>query len=178
MRLIFAILALTDLLLLGVTAVVGLMVEHDRWFFQHFALGVLSGIYTCFVHVVAFTYFVVVLKIVRQAVLDGSAPAAVAEEFARDKSLALRFAMVAVLATLITVGLGALVTEPSYAAAWGVSTGWHLIAAFGFVGINLIAFAAHFAAIDRSTARFERTLERGAPGTEGSNAATTSGGPT
>lgn len=68
MKASFTLLAIVDLLILGLTAMVGLQVRGDELFAKHVLLGVLAAIFTCFLHIVAFMYFVVQEKIARQAV--------------------------------------------------------------------------------------------------------------
>ncbi|MFQ5503106.1 MAG: hypothetical protein ACE5EQ_12555, partial [Phycisphaerae bacterium] len=69
MKASYAILALSNLSLMAVTATVGLMVQGQAGFARHFLLGLLTGLFTCFVHVILFMYFVVQEKIVTQSIL-------------------------------------------------------------------------------------------------------------
>ena len=150
MKLIFLILAASDIVLLSVTAVLGLMVHGETHYFQHFLLGLLSALYTCLFHVIVFTGFVVSGRIVREAHAAGSLDAATARAVGAAKSRVLRYAMLAIVWTLATAALGAIVTEPRTAAAWGISSHWHLVAGLGMLPVNLAAMAGEFVEIDRN----------------------------
>ncbi len=163
MRFSFLLLAGANLLLLAVTAVVGLLVDGDAWFFQHFALGLLSAIYTCLVHVLVFTYFVVSLNVARQAVAQSRADPALLPAVHAGKSRALRAALAAIGATLVASGLGAIITEPSLARAWHVSVEAHLLSAFALIGVNFFAFVVQYAEIDRNVRRFEAAFGNQSP---------------
>lgn len=160
MKTTFVILAAGDLLLLSVTFVVGLMVAGQQFFPQHFMLGLLSALYTFFVHVIAYTYFTVSWRVVRQAAAERSLDPAIPAAVLREKSRVFTCAMLAIACTLCTAALGALVTESSHAAAWGVSARWHLLAAFTTLAMNTVAFCLQFASIDRNASLFEQHFER------------------
>jgi len=161
MKLVFLILAGTDILLLSVTAVVGLLVQGEKHYYQHFLLGLLAALYTCLFHVIVFTAFVVSGRIVREAEATGAADAAVVAAVQRGKSRVLRYAMLAIAWTLVTASLGAIVTEPGSAAAWGVSTTWHLVAGLGMLPVNLAAMLGEFGEVDRNVRLFERSFGGG-----------------
>jgi hypothetical protein len=171
MRLIFVILAGGDLLLLCVTAVVGLLVQGQEHYFQHFVLGLLSALYTCFVHVVAFMTFVVSMRITQEAIAAGRTDGRLATELQVCKSRTLVMALIAIGWTLATAALGAIVTEPKQAAAWGVSTNWHFAAGMGMVPVNLVIFFREFQEIGRGVRLFDEAFDRGGgaarPGTQG-----------
>lgn len=160
MRLIFIILAGGDLLLICVTAVVGLLVQGQEHYFQHFMLGLLASLYTCFVHVVAFMTFVVSMRITQEAIAAGRTDARLAKELQRCKSRTLVMAMLAIGWTLATAALGAIVTEPKQAAAWGVSTNWHFAMGIGMAPINLVIFVREYLEISRGVHLFDGAFEK------------------
>ncbi len=160
MRLIFVILAGGDLLLICVTAVVGLLVQGQEHYFQHFVLGLLSALYTCFVHVVAFMTFVVSMRITQEAIAAGRADARLARDLQVCKSRTLFMVLIAIGWTLATAVLGAIVTEPRQAAAWGVSTNWHFAAGIGMAPVNLVIFVREYLEIRRGVGLFDEAFER------------------
>lgn len=133
MKASYAILALSNLSLMAVTATVGLMVQGQAGFARHFLLGLLTGLFTCFVHVILFMYFVVQEKIVTQSILHHGLDVSYSPRVQRFKSRALRLSIAGIAAILITIWLGA---------AIGVSirAEVHLVAAFTAVFINAIVF--------------------------------------
>jgi hypothetical protein len=157
-KLIFLILAGGDALLITVAAVVGLLVEGERFYFQHFLLGLMAALYNCLFHVIVFTAFVVCGRIVREAVDRGATDAETVAAVLAGKSRVLRYAMLGIIWTLATAALGAIVTEPGAAAAWGVSTRWHLVAGLGMLPVNLIAMTGEFVEVDRNGRLFERAF--------------------
>lgn len=138
MKISFALFAIADLLLLGLTAVMGLMVEAQTGYTRHVLLGVLAGMFTCFVHVVIFMYFVVQEKIITQSIQHHNLDAAFSNRIKRMKSLALRFSMGGVATILITAGLGAAIDT-------GIPVGAHQIAAFSAMAIEAIVFYSQLA---------------------------------
>lgn len=160
MRLIFAILAGGDLLLICVTAVVGLLVQGQEHYFQHFVLGLLAALYTCFVHVVAFMTFAVSMRISQEAIATGRGDARLSADLQVCKSRTLKMAMFAICWTVVTAALGAIVTEPKQAAAWGVSTNWHLVAGMGMAPVNLVIFVREFLEIGRGVQLFDAAFSR------------------
>jgi len=129
----YGILALSDLLLMAITATTGLMVHGQAGFARHFLLGILTGLFTCLVHVVLFMYFVVQEKIVTQSILHHGLDATYSPRVQKFKSRALRLSCVGIVAVLITIWLGA---------AIGVSirAEVHLVVAFAAVFTNAIVF--------------------------------------
>jgi len=161
MRLIFVILAGGDLLLICVTAVVGLLVQGQEHYFQHFVLGLLSALYTCFVHVVAFMTFVVSMRIAQEGIASGRADSGLAAEMQIGKTRVLAMAMIAIVWTLGTAALGAIVTEPKQAAAWGISAEWHLAAGLGMAPVNLVIFVREYLEIGRCVRLFDGAFSKG-----------------
>ena len=107
MKASFALLAVCNVTLLALTAVMGLSVEGADGFARHFLLGLLAAFYACFVQVVVFMYFVVQEKVVRQSALSGGVAVAFHERMLAFKSRALRLSLAGIGSILITVGLGA-----------------------------------------------------------------------
>src|SRR5437016_4196185 len=103
----FVLLAGTDLVLLVLTAGLGFQVRGTERFLQHFLLGLLSSLFTCFVHVVYFMYFVIQGKIMNQAALAGGVESSLLIRTNSLKSRALRVSMLGICAILLAVGLGA-----------------------------------------------------------------------
>ena len=140
MKVSFGLLAGANLLLMVVTAAVGLRVDGETGFARHFLLGVLTGMFTCFVHIVLFMYFVVQAKIVSQSVLQRDIDASYEGRIQGLKSRALRLSLIGIGSILVTIGLGA-------AIGIYVESGVHLVAAFGAVSVNAIVFMLQHALV-------------------------------
>lgn len=151
MRASFILLAVTCLCVMGLTAIVGLSVHSLEHFQKHFLLGVLTAMFTCFVHVVLFMYFVVQDKIIRQAILHDHLSAGFAVRVAALKSRALRWSMIGIGAMLLTVGLGAAIGVL-------VEPGLHLVAAFTAIGVNALAFLFQHDLVCRYAALFREAF--------------------
>src|SRR6266404_2454229 len=133
----FVLLAAADLTLLAITAILGLRVNGNERFLQHFLLGLLSGLFTCFVHVVFFMYFVIQGKIMNQAAGAGGIESSLLSRTDSLKSRALRLSMLGTCAILLAVGLGAaidILIRPEI----------HLVAAFLAIGLNAAIFAYQY----------------------------------
>ncbi|MFQ5430737.1 MAG: hypothetical protein ACE5E1_10540 [Phycisphaerae bacterium] len=133
MRASYALLAASDVLLMVLTAAVGLMVRGQEGFGRHFLLGVLTAMFTSLIHVIFFMYFVVQNKIATQAILQGDVDAALAPRVQGLKARALRSGMVGIGTLLLAVILGALVGQ-------GVQPEAHLVAAFAAMFFNAAVF--------------------------------------
>lgn len=155
----FLILAATDLLLLGTTAAVGLRVRGPDDFLKHFLLGLLATIFTLLVHVVVYTYFMVALRVVQQALEQGTGNLPLARSVQARKTRALAIVGSVIGLTLVNATLGALVTEPGLAAAWGVSPSFHLALGLAMPIANLAAFAGEWRLIDRNGREMDARLE-------------------
>jgi hypothetical protein len=154
MRASFLLLAGSDLALLGLTAVLGLLVSGVEGFSRHFLLGVLSGLYTCFVHVVLFMYFVVQDKIVKESVLHHGLSAAFAGRVEVLKSRALRLSVAGIFSILATTSLGA-------AVGIAVPPEAHLVAAFAAMAINGWVFVGQYGLVERCQAMFREAFGPG-----------------
>lgn len=137
----YLILSLTNLTLMCITAVYGLLVQGAAGFERHFLLGVLTAMFTCFVHVVAFMYFVVQEKIIRQACLSDGLDVSFHERAVIFKSRAIRLSMVGISTILLASMLGAAVGIYLPAEV-------HLLAAFGAILVNAFLVMFQYALID------------------------------
>lgn len=137
----FLILAGCNLALLALTACMGLVVDGAAGFERHFLLGVMAAMFACFVHVVAFMYFVVQEKIIRQAALTVGLDAAFHQVAVRMKSRSLRLSMLAIGSILVTVVLGAAIGIYVPPAA-------HLLASFAAIGVNMVVTFFQYSLMD------------------------------
>jgi len=154
MKLSFMMLALADLILLGLTATFGLVVSGTQGFMRHFLLGVLSGMFTCFVHVLFFIYFVVQDKIMKQAARAGGLDAGHLRQTDALKSLALRASAAGIVSILIATGLGAaigILVRPEV----------HLLAGFAAIGINGAIFLYQYSLLVRYGEVFAHAFPEG-----------------
>lgn len=150
----FLILAGADLILLVATAVLGLQVRGTERFLQHFLLGLLAGLYTCFVHVVFFMYFVIQGKIMKQGAVAGGVESSLLDRTDSLKSRALRSSMLGICAILLTVGLGA-------AIGILVPAEVHLVAAFVALGLNAAIFAYQYTLLGEYAVIFTAAFPEG-----------------
>jgi len=142
MKASYPLLAISNLLLMIVTAVVGLMVSgEESYFMRHMLLGVLTAMYTCFVHIVLFMYFVVQEKIVAQSILHHELDVAYSPRLQSLKWRALKLSGVGIVAILVTAGLGAATDIASGPTA-------HLVAAFAAICLHGVLFYLQYALID------------------------------
>lgn len=150
----FLLLAGADLALLAITAILGLRIQGTEWFLQHFLLGMLSGLFTCLVHVVFFMYFVVQHKVMHQAVVAGEADRQLLARTDALKSRALRASMIGISAILLAVGLGAaigILVRPEV----------HLATAFAAIGLNGVVFAYQYMLLGEFGAVFSAAFPEG-----------------
>ncbi len=137
----------SNLLLLGITAVTGLLVQGEAGWTRHFLLGLLACVFTSFVNVVFFIYFVVQEKIVSQAAMQGSAEPMAVGSVRGMKSRSLRLAMVAIASIFVTGGAGAaigILIPPEV----------HLLVAFAAVFVNGIILFFQASLLDEYRALF------------------------
>ncbi len=134
MKLSHILFAACTLLLLSLTAYMGLEVDGRTGYARHFMLGVLSGLFTCFVHVIYFMYFVVQQKIMAEAILHHGLDAGFAPRVQKMKSRALMWCMAGFVAILTTAGLGGAID------ASGVSARMHQYAAFITIAVEAVVF--------------------------------------
>lgn len=153
MRKSFVILAVAAVLVLCTTFYLGMSVtaEDAAGYTRHTLMGILAGLFTCFVHIVAFMYFVVCEKIVRQSVLSGQLAA---EHFDRAQRLKGR----AIKASMMGIGLMLLTTLAGGAAVAGSDPRYHYISAIVTLAGTLIVFMRQFVLIDEGARNFEEAF--------------------
>jgi hypothetical protein len=127
----YLIMAVANVALLALTATLGMTVSGMDGYMRHFLLGVLAAFFACFVHVVAYMYFVVQEKIVQQAVLHDGLDAAHHNAALGIKSRALWISMAGIVSVLATVFCGAMIGIVATSTP-------HLLVAFGAVGANVV----------------------------------------
>ena len=152
MKTIFLVFAATATLLLVVTAVFGVMVDHDRYAEHHFALGLLSTLFVCLCHCVVFTYFIATHKMIMAAVEDASLDDNLARQALGNKMRAYRMVMPATGLALLAVFSG------GWASINPHRVTVHLITAGVAFLWQLVAFRQEFAAIAENGALIERVF--------------------
>ena len=101
-------LAVADLLVLTAAAVLGWITDgKQRLFALHFGMGLFGAIYTVFIHVVAYVYFIVCGKIVSEAVERAGLDPALDERAGVLKARTFRFALLGIVTIIATAILGA-----------------------------------------------------------------------
>jgi len=156
---VFLIFALSDLALMAIATGLGFTVVDDAYFARHFLLGLMTGLYTCFVHIVTFMYFVVCEKIIRQAVLSGQLTPEAQITATTLKSRAVRASLSGIASILLVIGFGG-------AIGTYVSPSIHRDTAFASLAINAAAFAWQFSLIRRNRRHFDAAFERATIETE------------
>lgn len=154
MRLSFLILAVTDWLLMAVTVSLGLFVggalgtalQSEGLIVRHFLLALGTMLFTCFVHVLTFTYFVVFARMAREAVAYARLRPADCQIVANLRRRAARWLLLGVGSVLLAGATGPLV-----AGAGSSSLIWHMCLGFAALAANTVAFAAEYALIRRNT---------------------------
>ena len=153
MRNSFIILAIAAILVLGATFILGMSVTPDdaAAHTRHTLMGILAGLFTCFVHIVAFMYFVVCEKIVRQSVLSGQLAA---EHFDKAQRLKGR----AIKASMLGIGLMLLTTLLGGAAIAQYDKRWHFASAIVTLAGTLAVLTRQFVLIDEGAGNFEQAF--------------------
>lgn len=141
MKASFLIFAVVDLLMLALTAAMGLMIDGRTGYARHVLLGVLAGLFTCFVHVVVYMYFVVQSKIVEQAIEHDNLDARYHTQVGRLRTQTFQCSMAGIFTILLTAGLGAAIDS-------GVSPNLHLLAAMASMFIEGGIFFIQFTKLD------------------------------
>lgn len=138
-------------MLLCLTAAMGTTVTGAQNFARHFLLGILAALFTCFVHVLVFVYFMVQDKIVKQSILHHGLDVSFAAIVDRLKARALKLAMLGVASMILTTALGA-------ADGTATASGAHFYAALGAIVLNAILFARQDAVIRENGELFMRAF--------------------
>ncbi len=108
MKQAFLGLALADLILLTTAAALGWITNgSERLFVFHFGLGLFTTIYTVFMHMVVYVYFIVCGKIVGEAVERADLDHSLEKRAATLKTRTFRFALLGILTAIATAILGA-----------------------------------------------------------------------
>lgn len=148
----FLAFAVTCILLTLAAGGAGLVVEDERGFAFHFAVGLITTLGLCLCHCVVFTYFMATSKMMILAVEDaGLAPALVAEVKCL-KLRAFRRAIAGITAALATAFAGAYATDH---AAWVKP---HLAAALLSLGVQAVAFAGEYRVISANGLLMDRVF--------------------
>jgi hypothetical protein len=151
----FLLLAISGLVLMALTALMGLRVSGSEGFLRHVLLGVLTGLYVCFVHVVVLTYFVVQDKIMKQSVMLHGLDAGFAVETATIKSRAARLCVAGIATVILVVALGAAIEARLSPIA-------HMVAAFGCIAAQGVIFFSQYAALGVYEGLYQRAFGEGA----------------
>ncbi len=107
MAAVLAMLAVTQILMMLVTAGVGLAVNSPRIYFFHFTLGLLTALLTVLVHCIVLTYFIVTGKLVKTACEKGNLDREYMERSLRMKTRTMIMLSVALLLIVALVASGA-----------------------------------------------------------------------
>ncbi len=149
----FLILALGNLVVMCVTAVVGLSADGGDLRDRHVLLGLVTGLYTCLVHVITFMYFSVSGNIVKQAVGAGQVDAGLHDRVIGLKRRALRASATGIVAIVAVVFLGG--ATVAALASW-----IHMLAAFAAIGLNGAMFAWQYSRILQNRSLFDEAFGR------------------
>lgn len=163
MRTSFAVLAVTAMLILAVNAVVGFylggMAADDgrraEWFARHFIVSIGAMLYTTFVQVLAFTYFIVHARMARDAAESAGLPGDDVAAIVRLRRLSVRWLLCGVLPLLATGVVGTRVSLPTDAGQ-NVGSTLHMIAALVALGANAIALTMQWNLMERNGQITER----------------------
>ena len=131
MKLSFILLVFANTALLALTGWTGHQVDGNAGFSRHFLLGILAAFFTCFVHIVAFVYFIVQDKIVKQSVRLDGLDAGYAVRVDRHKFRVLTASLGGIALVLVVSILGASDEMSSRAS-------WHGIGGYGLPLVNLL----------------------------------------
>ena len=148
---IFIGLAFWNVVLFGVTIALGVTHQSSHW--QHQAMGVLTGIYTCLTHSIVMMHFMGSGKGIKEAVETHSLPddpkTGYVRRTRRFKGQTSGHATLCCLAIIVTVWLGGWMdTHKGNVAAHR----WHMWFAWFTVAYNLYAFRAEYKVIAENTA--------------------------
>ncbi len=143
------LLSLTNLAVMAIAAVTGLLVEGQHGYLRHSLLGVLTGLFTCLVHVIVFVYFIVQEKVFSQSVRLSGLEAGFAIEVRQIKLRVLLLSLCGIGSVHVVVGLGAVIDI-----YLGASP--HAVAAFACLALNAFLFVRHYMLVDR----YGRTRDR------------------
>jgi hypothetical protein len=154
----FLILAGTNALLMVITFVVGLTVTgtpedggaYLNAYGRHFVLGLMTMLFTCLLHVITFTYFVVFSRMARDAVATAGMDESNLLRIAALRGACARWLLLGVGSILLTGIFGALA-----AGGWALDPMWHLVIAAGALAANGASWVGEYALIGRNVAMTE-----------------------
>ncbi len=135
---IFPSLAISALMVLSGTAVLGLMVDDRHLYAEHFSLSLFGVIITLLIHVVVFTYFTVTGKMIGQAVMIGHLDREPLQRVRRYKLRITRCLVLSFATIVVVVAFGALADRDR---AWHL---WHLVSAAVMLCVNAGAFYVEY----------------------------------
>jgi len=151
---IFASIAISETLLLGVVVIFGLQAQDPTDKARHVALAVFAALLACVIHAAALTYFSVTGKLIKQSVELGKLHREPLTQ-ARDlKRRVTRLVGIGMLAIIVAVGTGA------YSLGKGSTGYWHLVAATVAVVVNIITFYRQYDLIVRNSSLLGQTMKR------------------
>ena len=147
---IFIGLAFWNVVLFGVTIALGVTHQSSRW--QHQAMGVLTGIYTCLTHSIVMMHFMGSGKGIKEAVETHSLPddpkTGYVRRTRRFKGQTSGHATLCCLAIIVTVWLGGWMDMHKGNVA---AHRWHMWFAWFTVAYNLYAFRVEYKVIAENT---------------------------
>ena len=146
MRSCFIALAGSVVALYALSFIVGLMVDGERFFVVHFALGLCAVVFTLLTHCVVMTYLIASGKMVRIAVEATGLDLDYIVQTKELKAQTFPFMIGAILLLLAMVLFGGAATDRP-----GVST-FHLIAALLAAAYNTFTFVVEYRIITRHAA--------------------------
>lgn len=153
----FIAFAVCDTFLIIITAIVGVYVQGDLYFRQHFALGLMTTFFTCLCHCVVLTYFMATGKMIRLAIEDAPLDQNLAIGARQSQRLKLR--AYAVLMPAIVFALLA-----AFSGAWStVETKramLHMIVGIVSSAVQFWAFFKEYTLIDENRRVMNATFER------------------
>jgi len=140
---IFVGLAFWNIVLFGVTIWLGVTHHSAHW--QHQAMGVLTGIYTCLTHSIVLMHFMGSGKAIKEAVETYSLPVDYARRTRKFKARTSGLATLSCVLTIIAVWVGG-------AKDVGLSKGMaHAWLAYATVAFNLYSFWVEYGVIQENT---------------------------
>ena len=141
MKAAFAAFTITITVLMIVTTIIGAQVRGEVWFAQHFALGLMTTLFTCLCHCVVLAYFMATGKMMRLAIEDAHLDAAL-----DGRAHALKVKAYAVLMPAIVIALLA-----AFSGGWATldqsRAETHLMAVILSIATQLAAFFREYVLI-------------------------------
>ena len=156
---IFIGLVLWNIVLFGVTIWLGITHQSAHW--QHQALGVLTGVYTCFTHCVVMMHFMGSGRGIKEAVetyaLPNDPQTGYVRRTRRFKGQTSGHATLCCLCVIVTVWLGGWMDTHKLNPA---AHHWHMGFALFTIAYNLYAFRVEYKVISENSAMIREIDER------------------